>query len=322
MRLVIVGAGAVGGVLGGRLAAAGADVVLVARGEHGRTIAETGLRILDPDSDVVVRPRVVGDLAAAVPRDHDAVVLAVKSQHTAGVLADLAATGADPAVVCLQNGVDNERQALRRFGRVCSVPVMCPTLHLEPGVVVAYSAPVAGILDIGRWPDGLDDTVLTVSAAFTSAGFESVPRPDIARWKYTKLLVNLGNAIEAVCGPQARTGPLGELARAEGEAVLTAAGIPFASAAEDADRRGDTLRWRPVAGVDRPGGSSWQSLARATGSIETDYINGEIVLLSRLYGVPAPVNTALAVRAVELARTFGRPGSVPAAEVLAAIAAR
>ena len=56
-------------------------------------------------------------------------------------------------------------------------------------------------------------------------------------------------------------------------------------------RRGDRLRLQPVDGELRPGGSSWQSLARGVGTIETDYLNGEIVLLGRLHGVPTPANT-------------------------------
>ena len=51
-----------------------------------------------------------------------------------------------------------------------------------------------------------------------------------------------------------------------------------------------------IGGRRRGGGSSWQSLARGTGTIETDYLNGEIVLLGRLHGVPTPVNLGLPAR--------------------------
>ena len=99
------------------------------------------------------------------------------------------------------------------------------------------------------------------------------------RWKYTKLLMNLANSIEATVAPDPRVGDLVKLVRAEGEACLRAAGIDFASREEDKERRGDRMDVRPVNGEFRGGGSSWQSLARGTGSIETDYLNGEIVLL-------------------------------------------
>ena len=58
----------------------------------------------------------------------------------------------DVGVVCAQNGVENERVALRSFARVYGVSVMCPAVHLDPGVVIGYSAPVAGIHTSGCGP--------------------------------------------------------------------------------------------------------------------------------------------------------------------------
>ena len=99
--------------------------------------------------------------------------------------------------------------------------------------------------------------------------------------------------------------------------MIAAAGIDCASAEEDADRRGDLISLRPIAGERRGGGSSWQSLARGTGSIEVDQLNGEIVLLGRLHGVPTPVNELLQTVAHELARTRAEPGSLTEADLLA-----
>ena len=73
---------------------------------------------------------------------------------------------------------------------------------------------------------------------------------------------------------------------------------------------------RPIAGQRRVrGGSSWQSLARRPGSIESDYLNGEIVLLGRLHGVPTPVNTVLQRIANRLAVTGTPPVSMSLAEI-------
>lgn len=89
------------------------------------------------------------------------------------------------------------------------VSVACPTSHLEPGVVQAWSAPVTGLLDIGVYPSGINQVSEAVAADFRAATFSSFPVRDIARWKHRKLLTNLGNAIEAVCGPQERQGHWG-----------------------------------------------------------------------------------------------------------------
>ena len=114
------------------------------------------------------------------------------------------------------------------------------------------------------------------------------------RWKYRKLLNNLGNAVEALCGHElddADARSALELLEGEAERVFSAAGIDPVSEAEDHARRGDHLRLEPVAGATRGGGSTWQSLARGSG-VETDYLNGEIALLGRLYGVPTPAERA------------------------------
>jgi 2-dehydropantoate 2-reductase len=220
-------------------------------------------------------------------------------------------------VCCAQNGVANEWAALRRFEHTYGVCVMLPAAHLEPGVVQQNSLPVPGILDLGRYPDGVDDTAHEVAAALRSAGFHSEPRPDIMRWKYRKLLMNLGNAFNALSGGGDEVRIATERARAEADEVLKAAGVSAISEAEDRERRGDLLQMRPIGGERRSGGSSWQSLARSTGSIETDYLSGEIVLLGRLHGVPTPVNAYAQRTANRYAREQRPPGSLPPAQLLA-----
>src|SRR5581483_6940662 len=86
---------------------------------------------------------------------------------------------------------------------------------------------------------------------------------------------------------------------------------------EDQVRRAGRLDIRPVSGQLRGGGASWQSLQRATGSIETDDLNGEISLLGRLHAVATPVNDLLRDLAGDLARRRVPPGSMDVEEVLA-----
>jgi len=316
VRFIVFGAGAVGGVVGARLAQSGHDVVLIARGAHYEALKASGLRLRSPDDDVTLDVAVARSPAELSIDEGDVVLLAVKSHDTPAALDALAAAApGGTAVVCLQNGVDNERAALRVFPNVYGICVMCPTTHLVPGEVRAHSAPVTGILDIGRYPSGTDGTAEAVARALSMSTFISEPRPDIMRWKYTKLLMNLANAVEAVCGPPA-AGRLTELVRREGVACLRAAGIDFVPEGEDRARRGDTVKILPVAGEPHGGGSSWQSMARGVGSIETDYLNGEITLLGRLAGVPTPANAALQRAAIDLARERRPPGSVSQEELL------
>lgn len=317
MRFIVCGAGAVGGVVGSRLHQAGEDVILIARGDHLRELQSAGIILRDPSGEARLPIRAVYRPDAIDWRDSDVVIVSVKSQHSSALLSELATTApSDVPIVSLQNGVRNEPEALRRFANVYGVPVACPCACLEPGVVEAYSSPCTGILDVGRYPRGVDDTAESVAAAFRRATFDARPVGDVARWKWRKLVTNLGNAIEAVCGPSARRGPIGEMATAEGNACLAAAGIEAASETDDLERRGDILKLQPVGGKARPGGSTWQSLRRGTRDVETDYLNGEVVLLGRLHGVPTPVNALLQRLANDLAHRCASPGAVPPEEFL------
>jgi 2-dehydropantoate 2-reductase len=317
MRFIMLGAGAVGGVVGGRLFEHGHDVVLVARGQHARVIASDGLTVASALGVKKLPVPVTERLEGVEWHGDEVVFMAVKSQDTEEALRELiAAAPGSISVACLQNGVANEPAALRRFANVYAVCVMCPASHLEPGVVVAESSPVTALLDIGCYPKGVDATAEAVAAALSESTMESVDRPDIMRWKYAKLLRNLGNAVDALCGPAGRSSQVTELARQEGEACLEAADIAFASDEEDHARRGDRLHPTDVVGYDRGGSSTWQSLARSQGSVEVDYLNGEIVLLGRLTGVPTPVNELLQRLANQYARAYSEPGQMTPEEVL------
>jgi 2-dehydropantoate 2-reductase len=130
---------------------------------------------------------------------------------------------------------------------------------------------------------------------------------------------DLANAIEALSGYRAvsEADGLRRRARAEGTAVLGAAGIGYASEQDSAAASGGRVQIVPVNGTERTGGSSWQSLTRGTGSIEADFLNGEIVLLGREHGVPTPVNEVLQRLANQAARQRRAPRSISPAEIMA-----
>lgn len=296
MRYVIFGAGAVGGTIGGLLAAAGHEVALISRGAHLAALRSSGLRLQRPDSDETYRIEAAEGPEALAYREDDVVIMAMKTQDAETALLRLAAVAPSTVgVVCAQNGVESERLASRRFQDVYAMCVMLPADHLEPGVVRAYGAPRAGILDLGRYPSGIDERARTIAADLDASGMSSRAIVDPMRVKYGKLLLNLHNAVDALAGAEALKTELPERARAEARAVLATAGISFATAEEDAERRVGFLERRPVAGSGRAGGSTWQSLARGTGSVETDFLNGEVTLLGRIHGIPTPYNAALQI---------------------------
>ena len=114
----------------------------------------------------------------------------------------------DLPVVCAQNGVDNERQALRRFGNVYGVHVMCPATFLEPGVVQDNSSPISGLLDIGRavtWdsPSALD--VMVTDDHVQSAEHVQTGRLQYKKPFHAELAEVVGGAKKGRTSPQQRT---------------------------------------------------------------------------------------------------------------------
>ncbi|WP_328873509.1 ketopantoate reductase family protein [Streptomyces sp. NBC_00287] len=329
MRYIIIGSGAIGGSIGGRLHESGQSVVLVARGAHFEALRDNGLRFTVPTGTLTLDVPVVARPEDVELRADDVLVLAVKTQDSVAALDTWAArpvagggtAGERIPLVCAQNGVENERLALRRFREVYGMCVILPSSHLNPGEVVAPCGPYTGALVIGRYATGTDDTARRIADDLEKACFLAPVASDVMRWKYGKLLGNLANVVEAVCGSasDATAQDLVARAKAEGAAVLDAAGIAYAGEAEITELRSGTVDLQPIAG-ERARGSSWQSLARGTGSIETDYLNGEIVLLGREHGVPTPVNATLQHAARESVRRQREPGGLTAEELSRRIA--
>ncbi|MBW2092186.1 MAG: ketopantoate reductase family protein [Deltaproteobacteria bacterium] len=321
MRFIIYGAGAIGGTIGARLFQHGENVVLIARGPHLQAMQDHGLLFKSPHETVTLDIPCVGHPSEITFNQDDVVFMTMKSQHTLEALEALRdMAGEDIPVICCQNGVANERMALRRFNRVYGMVVMLPASHMEPGVVQSESKATTGILDAGCFPSGTDSVIEEVTATLSASGFSSNPDPSIMRWKYAKLLMNLNNSIQALCEPQGREAlDIMRMMAKEAMDCYQAAGIECASREEFMDRRGDHIQLGEVEGSKRGGGSSWQSIFRGTGDIEADYLNGEIVLLGKLHGVDTPANRVMQQLANRLAREGGKPGSYPVDQIRVAI---
>ena len=290
MRFVIFGVGAIGGAIAAAMARSGQEVVGIARGAQLEAIRRDGLRLRTPASDDIVRFPCVASPDEIEFRPDDVIFLTMKTQDTKTALESLERAGVSrQPIVCVQNGIENERLALRLFENVYATVVMMPADFVKPGEVVINCAPKFGVFNIGRYPKGVDQMAEAICRALDEAGFAGFPEADVMPGKYGKLLMNLSNVLDAASGGAARKSAIGDAARAEAETVLKAAGISSAQGY----RHDDLMQITPVAGVKRTGSSSAQSLVRGTGSIETSYLNGEIVLLGRLHGVPVPVNSFL-----------------------------
>lgn len=319
-RYVVLGAGAIGGAMGGRLFQHGHAVTLIARGDHLATIQERGLVIEDRLGEVSLPVPAVASPADIEWSGDEVVILGVKSQDTAGALRDLSLHApASTPIVCAQNGVSNEDAALRWFDRVYGAWVFMPTIFLEAGRIFVRSAPVYGLFDIGRYPTGVDGLAIEVADDLSASGFDARPNDCVMRLKYRKLIGNLHNALDAAVGQAPGLEDVSAAMRREAEAVFDALAIDCATAEEDRERRGSLLSFDPVPGMAYAGSSTWQSLARGNGSSEVDYLNGEVVRLGRLAGIEARTNAVLQRLGNEMAAARSAPGSLPVDDLLRAV---
>ncbi|MGW2056813.1 ketopantoate reductase family protein [Streptomyces sp. NPDC001840] len=323
-RYVIVGAGAVGATLAAQLHLADREVVVAARGAQLRALREYGLSYIRPSERHRLRLAVVGGPDETNLRPDDVLVFATKSQDTEEAVKQWAwrpvgiggthvpAADVLPAVM-LQNGLDNERCALRRFSGVLGASVAAPATYLRPGEVISHGLVVGGMW-IGRFPSGDDAEVERLASDFEDAGFVVQTVADITRWKAAKLLTNLVNTLAALYRPSELRDHVERMAVEEARAVFKAASVSVAD-----PRTESGIDLSAVAGTE-PGGESWQrtswhgsstrqSLTRGV-PLETDFLNGEVVLLGRLHGVATPVNSALQRACAVAPNTGVEPGSL------------
>jgi 2-dehydropantoate 2-reductase len=323
MRVVIYGVGAIGGTVAAALALSGQDVIGIARGARLEAIRTNGLLLRSPERTTRAHFPCIADPAEIEFRPDDAIVLTMKTQDTVPALERLRTAGVrEQPIFCVQNGVANERFALRRFPEVHGVTVIMPAAISAPAEVSAFSTPRYGIFDIGRYPGGRNRYDDDFANALKAANIATFITDDVMQSKYGKLLLNLGNIVDAAFGLDADLKPFNALLRAEAEAVFAAAGISWRDIGASDPRREQLMRYQPVEGVERSGSSTAQSLARGTGSIETDYLNGEIVLLGRLFGVATPANAYFVDLSARMIRENLKPGAIPPAQAEADLRAR
>ncbi len=193
MRVMVIGAGAVGSYFGGRLAAAGADVVFVARGRRAATIKARGLRITGSlGSFVINAPHVVED-----PREEehasDVVLLCVKAYDTDGALEALAASPSRNAVVVsLQNGIDAPARLARHVDRAVAGLAFVSAALDAAGDIVCVGA--MSSLVAGRFPEPARHLEADFTRACSAAGFGIEITSDIGERLWRKFVLLSTNA--------------------------------------------------------------------------------------------------------------------------------
>lgn len=306
MRICIYGAGAIGALMGGKLAAAGNDVTLIARGAHGDAMARNGLRLEVKGEAAVVRPKVTSDPAGAAGADY--VILTMKAHGVPTALAGLGPVlGPDTTVVSAQNGLpwwyfhryggalaghalmslDPGGAMLRSFPteRVIGCVVVGASAVVAPGVVRSATG---GSYTLGE-PDGsTSERAARLAAALEGAGFGARVSPRIRDdiwaklWgnvSFSSLAVLTGSGLASLANDPA-TAELARAIMAEAQAVAEALGarlpMSIAQRIEQTKRMGDHKT------------SILQDL-EAGRPMEVDAMVGCVVEAGRIAGVATPL---------------------------------
>lgn len=308
MNFIVLGAGAIGCYVGGRLAAHGHPVCLVGRPRALEPVLEQGLRVTDLEGfDQLVPPatlRVATTLAGAAPRADSVVLLCVKSGATEAAARELAAACAPGTpVISLQNGVDN----------VAHVAALAPGLRVLAGMVpynvVLRGAHVhratAGHLQLQR-----DEVTEGLAPLFNAAGLATVLPHDIRAVQWGKLLLNLNNPVNALSNLPLREELLDRDCRcvfaalqAEALAVMARAGIRPAKVTAVSPRLLPHVLRLPNALFTRLARRMLQIDAKARSSMwddleagrvtEIDALCGAVVRLAAAQGLAAPLNAKM-----------------------------
>ncbi len=325
--ITVLGAGAVGLLLGGRLARAGREVLFVTRrAEVARQIQRDGVELEDPASGTCSRvPGVALDCggASAPPIGRGPVLVCVRGPDTEAAARWLAGAAPGATVVSVQNDVDNEAKLARHFGRVLGVAFRQTCTRVEPNRVRASGG---GRLAIGAHPEGSGPDVERLAADLRAAGYDVGVSPRIVEDKWLKLCVNLMSAPNALVRRDDHNGwqfvELKARLLEEASATLEAAGIA-ASSCDGRDRSlpeeiayqreslqlGTRARRLPIYN------QVWSALRRG-GTLEADAYHRRILDLAARHAVAAPANARVLTALERAAREGLGPECVSASELL------
>ena len=317
MRFIIYGAGGIGGVIGGHLARTGHDVVLIGRPGHVNAINKNGLRLVTPTGIYTLKIPAVTEPKQIKFTADDVVLLTMKGQNTEEALKELKKVTQAVPIFSFQNGVRNEEIAVKYFPKVYGAMVRVGAEYLTDGEVTARRDP-PGWFVIGCYPKGTDKLAEAVAVELRAASFIVKTSEDVIPYKWGKLMGNLNNAIDAITGVGGREArELSQAAQKELSDALAKAGIRLVSQ-EQVGKEMPEVNAPLKGNLDTGGGSStWQSLTREQGSVETEFLNGEVVRLAKKVGLKSPVNEMLLRISQEMAAKHQKPGAYTPAQLMA-----
>ncbi len=324
LRVLTLGAGAIGTYIGGSLALSGHDVVFLERPDVAADLKPRGLRLALQDGEHhIPDPVVVDSLEEALAsQQFDVALFALKSYHTPGFIDSLTTTHSSlPTILCLSNGVDNEPALASALG---ANKIIAGTVTTAIGRRAAGDIALERLRGVGV--SGGNPLSEKLVSAMSEAGINAQLYPKAADMKWSKMLTNLlTNASAAILDmTPAQIFANQDLFKLEISQLREALKVMKAQGIGVVDLPGTPVRALAFAARSLPLSISRPLMAKAVGSgrggkmpsfhidlhsgggrSEVDYLNGAVVRAGKESGIPTPVNflltkTLLALTAGEI----------------------
>jgi len=289
MRILVVGAGAVGGYFGGRLVQAGRDVTFLVLPKRAEQIQSQGLQILSPmHGDFTARPKTI--TAAQIASPYDVIFLSVKSYSLAAAIDDFApAVGQQTEIIPVLNGMHHMDVLTQRFGDAVLGGVCFVSTAIDSQGRIVQLADFQS-LAYGELDGKKTSRIEAVHQEFSGAGFQASISTDILRdmWQKWVFLASLG-AITCLL-----RGNVGEIVAAPGGAELCLSTLRECAAIASAYGypMSETFLAEKSAQLTAPGSKLASSMYRDLtehARVEADTILGDLVDRGRKHGVSAPI---------------------------------
>ena len=289
MRILVVGAGAVGGYFGGRLVQAGRDVTFLVLPKRAEQIQSQGLQILSPmHGDFIARPKTI--TASQIASPYDVIFLSVKSYSLAAAIDDFApAVGQQTEIIPVLNGMHHMDVLTQRFGDAVLGGVCFVSTAIDSQGRIVQLADFQS-LAYGELDGKKTSRIEAVHQEFSGAGFQASISTDILRdmWQKWVFLASLG-AITCLL-----RGNVGEIVAAPGGAELCLSTLRECAAIASAYGypMSETFLAEKSAQLTAPGSKLASSMYRDLtehARVEADTILGDLVDRARKLAVSAPI---------------------------------
>jgi 2-dehydropantoate 2-reductase len=289
MRILIVGAGAVGGYFGGRLVQAKRDVTFLVRPSRAKQLRQDGLRVISPHGDVVLTPKLV--TAEEIDTPYDVVFLSVKAYSLEAALSDFdAAVGPETMIFPALNGMRHMDLLTKRFGEHAVIGGICLVAsEMDDEGRIVQLADFQRLV-YGERNGETTPRLQALHATLQGAGFDARLSTDImqAMWEKWVQLASLG-AITCLM-----RGTIGEIVAAPGGPDLSLKMLEESAAVATAcgHKPSEALFARHAAAMTEPGSSLTSSMyrdLRKGAPVEADHILGDLIGRGDPHGVATPL---------------------------------